>query len=187
MEQNGSESFASGTAETPGQGGFAEISVNKQYFFAGIGESCGQIGGGEGFPFSGEGRGNQNDVSSLFRSGEHGIYVIAQDVEAFRDDGMFVLNEKTGISTFFFVHLGQFGNDRLPVCGREIVFIVNLVVQHGRSHEGKYAEQGTSRRSSRDVLNGFWGNGKVGPMGGFQNPGAGFRYRHSQGVFLFLA
>ncbi len=102
-------------------------------------------------------------MSSLFRSGEHGIYVIAQDVEAFRDDGMFVLNEKTGISTFFFVHLGQFGNDRLPVCGREIVFIVNLVVQHGRSHEGKYAEQGTSRRSSRDVLNGFGEMGKLGP------------------------
>lgn len=32
LEQDGSESFASGTAETPGQGGFAEIPVNKQYF-----------------------------------------------------------------------------------------------------------------------------------------------------------
>ena len=35
-------------------------------------------------------------------------------MDAFRDDGMFVLNEKFGVFTFFFAHLRQFGNDRLP-------------------------------------------------------------------------
>ena len=126
-------------------------------------------------------------MSPLFRPGEHGIYVIAQNVEAFRDDGMFVLNEKLGVFAFFFAHLRQFGNDRLPVCSGEVMLVVDLIVQHGRSHEGQDTEQGSARRSSGDVFNGFRRDREVGAMGGFQYPGIGFRYRHGQGVFLFLA
>lgn len=101
VEQNGGESTPAMTAHLAGEGGFAQVPVNKQDFSSGFGKGCGQVGRGEGFAFPGGGGSEHNHMPPFIGTGKKGIDVVAQDMEAFCHHRLFLLNEERGVLRSF--------------------------------------------------------------------------------------
>ena len=150
--QDGSQPLAPFPSKFVAEGGFPQVAVNEEYLFPGLGKSGSQVAGRHGLPFSGHGGGDHHDVTALLGPGQKGVDIVAQDVEAFRNHGMIVLNEEGRMFAFLFAQNGQFRQDGKVADSRQVVFVPDFVVEHGHAHKSEDAQGGPPAATNCMVL-----------------------------------